>query len=186
MNYVALDFETANHNRSSVCSVGIAVVNNGDVVERKSWLVKPSNLYFHPFFTRIHGISDKDVIDKPNFKELWDSDLKDYLTGKTIIAHNASFDFSVLRYVLNEYSIDYPQLYYQCSLVIARKTWPGLASYRLNNLARRFGITFKHHDAAEDAFACAKIVLEASAALKAQSFNDLTSRLAIDLKNFAF
>ncbi|KJS10145.1 MAG: exonuclease [Peptococcaceae bacterium BRH_c8a] len=149
MNYVALDFETANHSRSSICSVGIAVVEDGNVVERGSWLVRPPDLNFHPFFTRIHGIRAEDVMDEPDFKELWTSVLKDYLIGKTVLAHNASFDINVLRYTLDEYLIPHPQLSYQCSVIIARKTWPGLGSYKLNNLARRFGISFKHHDAAE-------------------------------------
>ncbi|HBX24434.1 MAG TPA: hypothetical protein DEF34_12500 [Desulfotomaculum sp.] len=100
MNYVALDFETANHSRSSICSVGIAVVEDGNVVERGSWLVRPPGLNFHPFFTRIHGIRAEDVMDEPDFKELWASVLKDYLIGKTVLAHNASFDINVLRYTL--------------------------------------------------------------------------------------
>ncbi|AGL01098.1 3'-5' exonuclease [Desulfoscipio gibsoniae] len=185
MNYVALDFETANHSRSSICSVGIAIVENGNVVEQKSWLVRPPDLYFHPFFTRIHGIRAEDVIDEPNFKELWHSTLKDYLTGKTVLAHNAAFDINVLRNTLNQYLISHPQLTYQCSVVIAKKTWPGLGSYKLNNLAKRFGISFKHHDAAEDALACAKIVLEAGVAMGAHSFNELVNKLYINVKDFA-
>jgi len=185
MNYVALDFETANHSRSSICSVGIAVVKDGNVVERESWLVRPPDLNFHPFFTQIHGIRAEDVIDEPDFKELWASVLKDYLIGKTVLAHNAGFDINVLRYTLDEYLIPHPQLSYQCSVVISRKTWPGLGSYKLNNLAKRFGISFKHHDAAEDAFACAKIVLEAGATLGAQSFNELVKKLYINVKDFA-
>ncbi len=184
MNYVALDFETANHSRSSICSVGIAVVEDGNIVECKSWLVKPPDLYFNPFFTRIHGIRAKDVVNEPDFKEIWHTVLKDYLINKTVLAHNATFDINVLRYTLYEYLIPQPQFSYQCSLVIARKTWPGLVSYKLNNLARHFGISFKHHDAAEDAFACAKIILEAGVTLKVASFNELVSKLSINVKNF--
>ena len=65
MNYVALDFETANYSWSSVCSIGLAVVKDSSVVERKSWLVRPPDLYFHPMFTRIHGIRAEDVRDEP-------------------------------------------------------------------------------------------------------------------------
>ncbi|HPZ43295.1 MAG TPA: 3'-5' exonuclease [Bacillota bacterium] len=184
MNYVALDFETANHSWSSICAVGIAVVQDGNVVERGSWLIRPPGLYFHPMFTRIHGIRAEDVKDKPDFSELWYSVLKDYLVGKTVIAHNASFDLGVLRHTLSEYLIPHPRFSYQCSVVIARRTWPGLGSYKLDNLARRFGIKFRHHDASEDAFACAKIVLEAGAALGANSFNELVNKLYIKVKSF--
>jgi len=185
MNYVALDFETANPSRSSICAVGIAVVENGLVVARESWLVRPPGLNFHPFFTRIHGIRAEDVISAPNFSELWHTELNTYLVGRTVLAHNASFDINVLRYTLNEYLIPHPQLAYQCSLIIARKTWPGLGSYKLNTLAKRFGISFKHHDASEDAFACAKIVLAAALTLGAKSFNELVNQLAINVKDFA-
>lgn len=184
MNYVALDFETANYSWSSVCSVGLAVVKDSSVVERKSWLVRPPDLYFHPMFTRIHGIRAEDVRDEPDFSELWSSVLKDYLVGNTVIAHNASFDLRVLRHTLSAYLIPHPRLSYQCSVVIARKTWPGLGSYKLDNLARRFGISFRHHDASEDAFACAKIVLEAGATLGANSFNELINKLYINVKEF--
>lgn len=184
MNYVALDFETANHSSSSICSVGIAIVENGAVAEIESWLVRPPDLYFHPFYTSIHGIRAEDVADAPDFKELWFSTLKNYLVGRTILAHNASFDINVLRHTLKEYALPFPRLSYQCSLVIARKTWPGLGSYKLNNLARHFGISFKHHDAAEDAFACAKIVLAAGTMMKVSSFNELMRKLSIKVKDF--
>lgn len=184
MNFVALDFETANHSWSSICSVGLAVVKGGNIVERVSWLVRPPDLYFHPVFTGIHGIGPEDVQDKPDFNKLWSSVLKDYLMEKTVIAHNAGFDINVLRHTMSKYLIPYPGLSYQCSVVIARKTWPCLGSYKLKSLAKLFGIDFRHHDASEDAFACAKIVLEAGAAVGANSFNELVNKLHINVKEF--
>ena len=70
MNFVAIDFETANHNRSSACSIGIAVVKNDEIVETKSFLIHPVPNYYAPINIRIHGISDRDTESSPTFDKL--------------------------------------------------------------------------------------------------------------------
>lgn len=49
MDFVAFDFETANNDRSSICAAGLAVVKDRRIIETKYWLVRPSELRFHPF-----------------------------------------------------------------------------------------------------------------------------------------
>jgi DNA polymerase III subunit epsilon len=178
MNYVAIDFETANAKRSSACALGLVVVRDGIIIEKLSWLIRPPELYFNPFNTYIHGITEKDVIDKPEFDQLW-VDLKDYLEGQTIVAHNASFDLSVLRNILDIYNIPYPTLRYFCTVTIAQNVWPDLPNHRLNSVAQHLGLKFKHHDALEDAFVAAEIVKNACQELKVPSLEELSKRLQI-------
>ena len=90
-----------------------------------SWLIRPRELYFNYYNTYIHGITAEDVKDKPQFNELW-NDFKLFFEGKTVIAHNASFDMGVLRRLLDEYGIPYPELHYFCTRVLAKKVWPTL------------------------------------------------------------
>ncbi|OWZ83326.1 exonuclease domain-containing protein [Natranaerobius trueperi] len=158
MDFVAIDFETANSSRGSACALGIVVVERGEIKEKKHWLIRPKNMDFKPYNIYIHGIKPEDVKNKPEFNRLWD-EVYPYLEEKLIIAHNASFDISVLRHVLDEYDIPYPNFDYMCTQKLAEKAWPNLQKYRLNYIADTLGVNFKHHDALEDSYACAKIAL---------------------------
>ena len=178
MNWVAIDFETANAKRSSACALGIAIVENGRIIKRASWLIKPRELYFNYYNTYIHGITEKDVKDKPRFNELW-GEFRPFLDGKIVIAHNAGFDMSVLRHLLDEYGIPYPEIHYFCTRVLAKKVWPTLNSYRLNMISAHLGISLKHHDAEEDAVACAEISLRCCDEMGVSRLEDLAMKLGI-------
>jgi DNA polymerase III subunit epsilon len=180
MNFVALDFETANSRRSSVCSLGIAVVENGVIVDEAYWLVKPKELQFDPYNTYIHGISVEDVKNEPEFDELWPK-IKPYLENRVVIAHNASFDLSVLRYILDEYKIPYPTLSYSCSWIISKKHWPDLLSHKLNFISEHIGFQFKHHNALEDALACANIVIQICKDSNTNELESLIKKLDISM-----
>lgn len=160
MNFVTIDFELANPDRASVCSLGIVIVKNGKIIDKYSMLIRPKELYFDPFYTEIHGITANDVKNKPKFNELW-PEIKPLLEEQMIIAHYSSFDMSVLRHVLDAYNISYPTFSYSCSYIISKKSWPGLLNYKLHSVAQHLRIDFIHHDALEDAHTCAEIVINA-------------------------
>lgn len=48
-NFAAIDFETANQHRSSVCSVGVVIVRNNQVVDKFYRLIHPI-----PDFISVH------------------------------------------------------------------------------------------------------------------------------------
>lgn len=171
MEFTAIDFETANSSRSSVCAVGVSLVEGGRVSGQLFQLIRPDPLDFDPFNTFIHGITEADVWDAPTFGEFWPA-LTQRIAGP-LVAHNASFDMSVLRHVLDESGIAYPEADYFCTRVIAKLVWPKHPTYALDYLAQVLGITFKHHDAAEDARTCALIALQACRELEAESLYDL-------------
>lgn len=175
-DFVALDFETANRDWDSVCAVGLAFVAGGEIAAAPSWLVRPPRLVFDPGFIKIHGITAAAVQDKPEFADLW-AEIWPYLEGRIIVAHNAEFDISVLRSVLDRYRLPRPTLEYACTKIIAQRTWPALKKYGLATLAEYHGITFRHHDAGEDANACAQVALKAWQAKKAASFPHLHEML---------
>ena len=185
LKFVALDFETANAHRSSVCAVGIAMVTDGKIAERRSWLVRPRDMRFDRINVSIHGITPEAVKDKPQFNELWPT-ISSYFKDNCVIAHNASFDMSVLRSVLTTYSLPHPHLHYHCSVILAKRTWVGLTSYRLNILANHLSIHLKHHDAEDDAAAAAEIVLRASQFHAASSLDDLCVRTGTTQGSLSF
>jgi len=176
VEFTAIDFETANEKRASACAIGIVLVSNGEIIEQVYHLIRPPELYFNSRNISIHGITEKDVFDKPTFSELWPS-IKQYLENRLVIAHNASFDMSVLRSTLDHYSIPYPETSCGCTLIMSRKHWPDRSGYGLNIIASLLNIEFQHHHAMEDSLVCAQIALYILKVNQANSFIDLPSIL---------
>lgn len=157
---IALDFETANERRDSACAVGLAWIADGAVVRRESRLIRPPELRFSPGNIRVHGIVPADVRTQPTFPEVMGEFLPDLASG-LVLAHNAGFDMGVLRASLSAYGLRPPAFSYLCTLQIARRVFPAEEGCGLGKVAARLGIRFEHHDAGEDAYACAEIALAA-------------------------
>jgi len=177
MNFVTIDFETATSQRDSPCEIGLTFVEEGSIIETKSWLIKPWYEEFNPFNVRIHGITSEEVKDAPTFKQLW-PELNTLLDGNFLIAHNAAFDMSVLRATLIRYNISFPTLEYACSCNFSKSVWPGLPSYNLKSLCDMNGITFKHHRAGSDSMATAELSLKAFALAEVVTKNDFPLKLS--------
>ena len=152
---IAIDFETANEQRGSACSVGLAWIEEGRVTRVEERLIRPRDMRFAGMNIAIHGIRPEHVEDAGEFPEVMDEFIDDF-RGATMIAHNAAFDFSVWRACLDSYRQSYPELSYLCSVKMAQKVWPHLMSHKLNVLAAHLGLSFMHHNAAEDAAICAE------------------------------
>ena len=71
MEFVAIDFETANRDASSACALGLAIVKGGKITAKHHWLIRPPQDYFRADFTDIHGITAAAVRNCPSFKEIW-------------------------------------------------------------------------------------------------------------------
>lgn len=160
MNFTVIDFETANSKRASACSLGIVRVENGEIVQKNSWLIKPKDMKFNGINISIHGIRPDDVKDAPEFDYLYETYFKQYIENQLVIAHNASFDVSVLRNSLDLYSIDYPEFEYLCTVKLSQNLWPHLENHKLNTVSEYLGFDFKHHDALDDCLAATNIVLK--------------------------
>ena len=101
MDFIAIDFETATSDRNSPCEIGLTFVENWEIKETRSWLIKPKCYpYFNPVNISIHGIRPEHVVNEPEFDEIW-HEIKPFLEQKLLIAHNASYDFIVLFYIFD-------------------------------------------------------------------------------------
>jgi DNA polymerase III subunit epsilon len=176
VNVIAIDFETANEQRSSACSVGLAWIESGAVTRVEERLIRPKEMRFSGFNIAIHGIHPEDVEDSPEFPEVMDEFAADF-AGATMIAHNAAFDMSVWRAALDRYGLVYPCFDYLCTVKMARRAWPDLPSYKLNALGRHLCISFNHHNAAEDAKVCAEVALAVAADLGAAHVCEIPARI---------
>lgn len=180
MQAVAIDFETANESRTSACSIGVAWIEDGHVVETEEHLIRPREMRFNPFNTAVHGLRAEDVAGAPEFPEVWRRFAR-RLEGRLVLAHNASFDISVLRHTLDDYGLAWPACSYLCTVVLARKAWPQLSAHKLNYLADHLGIALDHHHAGSDAEACGRIALAATRVLGLERLADIAAATGITL-----
>ncbi len=159
MNFVAIDFETANYRPDSACALGLVKVADGIIVDKAVYLIKPPTREFT--FTHIHGLRWKDVAKEADFREIWPK-VEPLIKGADFLAaHNASFDKSVLLACCSTYRLTTPSLAFCCTVQLARRTW-GIYPTKLSNVCEELGIELNHHEALSDAMACAKIMIAAT------------------------
>lgn len=158
MNFLAIDFETADYQPDSACAIGLVRVEGDAIVSRASFLIRPPRRDFE--FTYIHGISWEDVRTRPTFKKLWPAIEPMFQGVDFLAAHNAGFDRNVLRACCTAARLSMPAPPFQCSMALARRVW-GIRPTRLPDVCTRLGISLRHHEAASDAEACAMIMIKA-------------------------
>ncbi|UFU00789.1 3'-5' exonuclease [Radiobacillus kanasensis] len=171
MNIVSIDFETANKYRSSPCAIGIVVSDGVKIIDEFYSLINPL-MEFDPYNIYVHGIEEVEVVDAPTFDELWPV-IQKYIENGIVVAHNASFDMSVLRASLDRYQLPYPTMEYLCSVVLSKQIWPGLENYKLNQLADVHSIRFNHHNALEDARVVVQLLQAAIAEHDVRTISEL-------------
>ena len=158
LNFAAIDFETANNERSSVCSVGIVVVRDGKIVDKFYSLIKPEPEYYNYWCSQVHGLSLDDTMEAPVFPDVW-AQIEPMIEGLPLVAHNKAFDESCLKAVFRVYQMDYPDYEFHCTCIASRKVWPE-GPHNLDIIAARCGYDLEnHHHALSDAEACAAIAL---------------------------
>jgi DNA polymerase-3 subunit epsilon len=165
LDFVALDFETANRHPSSACAIGLAFVRDGHLTESISYLIRPPSRRF--VFTRLHHLTWDAVRDAPTFYDLW-YDLRDRLRSEILVAHNATFDKAVLSECLLHYGIRYRLNPFLCSMQLSKVAF-GFSHLKLDYVCKQLKIDLQHHDAESDAKAAANIVIKAAPRLGAAS-----------------
>ena len=161
MTFNSIDVETANADRASICQIGIVHVREGEIEDKWETLINPEG-WFNKVNVSIHGIDETDVINSPTLPEVR-AELRTRLRGSVLVSHT-SFDRDAFERAMTRYDLEQLQVTWLDSAKIARRAWPKRRSYSLKNLARDLGISFRHHDALEDARVAAEIVLRACAA----------------------
>ena len=159
-NFAAIDFETANYARSSVCSVGVVVVRNGELVDSYYSLIRPEPEYYCAPCVQVHGLTLEDTLTAPSFPVVW-AEVAKKIAGLPLVAHNKSFDESCLKAVFRVYQMDYPDYVFYDTLRAARKVFPQARNHQLQTISALCGYQLSnHHHALADAEACAWIARE--------------------------
>ena len=157
-DFVAIDFETANRERTSICSVGLVRVENGDIREKIYRLIRPYPDYYSSWNTRIHGLTYRDTAHAAPFPEVW-ADISPELAGLPLVAHNSPFDEGCLKAAFRQYGMAYPDYRFFCTCRASRRVFGReLPNHQLQTVAARCGFDLRdHHHALADAEACAWI-----------------------------
>ncbi len=160
LTFNAIDVETANASPASICQIGIVYVRNGVIRDCMSIVVNPEER-FNLFNVKLHGIDEEAVKDSPEFPRIY-GELYRRLAGVPLVSHTG-FDRLALEGAAEKHGLDPLSVVWLDSAVIARRAWPRKyrSQWGLSKIAGDLGISFRHHDAADDARAAAEIVLHA-------------------------
>ncbi|AGY81099.1 exonuclease domain-containing protein [Carnobacterium inhibens] len=156
LDFVAIDFETANQYRASACSVGLVKFIDGKVVDTFYSLINPES-EFDFYNMQLHGITPEMVEYSPNYLQI-SHIIKEFKKELPLVAHYAPFDMGVIkdsneRYNITDFNANYFDSYY-----LSRRFITSI-SYKLNHLAELLEIKFSHHNALEDAKACGELII---------------------------
>ena len=160
-DFAAIDFETANEQPSSVCSVGVVIVRGGVVVDSFYSLIHPEPEYYQWFCQRVHGLGPCDTDDAPVFPYVWEK-IAPLIEGLPLVAHNARFDEACLKAVHRVYQMDYPDYPFYDTLLASRRHFGcRLPNHQLQTVAAACNYDLQHHHhALADAEACAAIAMK--------------------------
>lgn len=157
LSFAAIDFETANSHRTSVCSVGIVIVIDSFEAERFYSLIRPYPNFYSYWATACHGLTAQDTAFAPLFPDVW-AKIAPQLEGLPLVAHNKGFDEPCLIKCHEYYQMSYPNYPFYCTLQASRRKFPHLPNHQLHTVSAHIGYHLAHHHhALADAEACAEI-----------------------------
>ena len=156
-DFAAIDFETANFERSSICSVGIVIVHNGEIVDSFYSLIRPEPNYYNNFCSNIHGLCQQDTDNAPIFPKVW-AEIESRIKGLPFVAYNKAYVEACLKAVFHTYQMDYPNYAFYDTHTISRHKLPELPNYHLVTVADACGYQIKTDNALSYAEASAWIV----------------------------
>lgn len=160
--FFALDVETANNDRSSICQIGVACVRMDNTID--TWVTYVDPQVTRWTFTGLHGIGPDTVEGAPKFSEILPL-LQIGINDGTVYQHS-TFDRTAIAAACSNSGLPVPAWHWRDSVIVARSAWPelrGNGGHGLASLKKHLGLVFHHHDAGEDARAAAEVVLRAEA-----------------------
>ncbi len=184
LSFVAFDFETANSSRASACSLGMTKVLDGKIVDSMYEIFRPPEGFdgFEGRNIAIHGIRPEDVKGKKRFIEVWPK-FQAFFKGLPVVAHNASFDISVLRAALSASDFSWPELEYACTRVLSKNLF-NMASHKLPDVAHAANVNWndaEHHNALFDSRICAEIILSLAGKSGSETLHDFVQSLNLEM-----
>ena len=157
--YVVFDIETTGFSPlvNKIIEIGAVKVEKGNITERFSTFVNPEvPIPFH--IENLTGIKDDMVITAPVIAEVMPEFLA-FCDGAVMVAHNADFDMSFIKYNCDRLSIPY-DFTIADTVAMARMLLPNLNRFKLDTVARALNISLENHHRAVDDAACTAEIFE--------------------------
>jgi DNA polymerase-3 subunit epsilon len=157
-SFIALDVETANRYRNSICQIAMVEYANGQEINAWDFHINPET-DFHPTNVSIHHITPEKVKDCPTFQQLYPQ-LCAILSDK-VVATYTNFDSSAIEHTCERYALQPPPIDWLDITLPVRHTWDNYAKdgFSLVNVTLDLGIKFSHHhDALADARAAGEVL----------------------------
>lgn len=101
-DFAAIDFETANNEPTSVCSMGVVIVRDGKIVQRFYSLIQPEPNYYNYHNTLVHGLTAEDTDNEKVFPFVWE-EIEYLFVDLPLVAHNKGFDERCIKAVFKAY-----------------------------------------------------------------------------------
>ncbi len=120
-----------------ITEICVIVVQNGEVTDRYSSLVNPSES-IPLYIESLTGINDDMVKDAPPFSEIAD-EVERITQDCVFVAHNVNFDYNILRAEFSEIGREFKRKRL-CTVRLTKKLIPGLFSYSLGNICTSINI----------------------------------------------
>lgn len=155
--YAILDIETTGgkYNEEGITEIAIYKFDGHQVVDQFISLVNPE-IPIQPFVVGLTGINNEMLRNAPKFFEVAKR-IVEITSGCILVAHNAKFDYRILRTEFKRLGFDYERESL-CTVELAQKLIPGQKSYSLGKLVRALGIPLSgRHRANGDAQATVKL-----------------------------
>lgn len=155
--YCILDIETTGgqFNEEGITEIAIYKFDGHEVVDQFISLVNPE-IPIQPFVVKLTGINNAMLRSAPKFFEVAKR-IIEITSGCVIVAHNASFDYRILRTEFKRLGYDF-QAKTLCTVELSKKLIPEQPSYSLGKLVRALGIPMAdRHRASGDAMATTKL-----------------------------
>jgi len=184
-DFVAVDLETTGKNprSSEIIEIGALKYERGICVDKFETFVASTDTIPREI-TKITGIEQQDLKDAPT-PEVALKKFIEFVGDMQLVAHNAGFDVSFLRYHNKKYLGSRTQFRFEDTMRLAQSSIPGLAGFGLDVVAGYLNIDLgTHHRALSDARTSALIYLKIfdrkSEVIK-ENLNELFGYLAIGL-----
>lgn len=155
--YAILDIETTGgqFNEEGITEIAIYKFDGHEIVDQFISLVNPE-IPIQPFVVKLTGINNEMLRQAPKFFEIAKR-IIEITSDCIIVAHNASFDYRILRTEFRRLGYDFESRTL-CTVELAKKLIPGQPSYSLGKLVRALGIPMAdRHRANGDALATVKL-----------------------------
>jgi DNA polymerase-3 subunit epsilon len=155
--YAILDIETTGgqFNEEGITEIAIYKFDGHEIVDQFISLVNPE-IPIQPFVVKLTGINNAMLTSAPKFFEVAKR-IIEITDGCVIVAHNASFDYRILRTEFRRLGYDF-EAKTLCTVALSQKLLPEQPSHSLGKLVRALGIPMAdRHRASGDALATVKL-----------------------------